>query len=76
MSLPIRLHVVSSILAITAQHARHVFVTIPPGAVIETGGDLAEPGLQSVIFGEQDLLVFTRDIRERTESAEKEISRQ
>jgi hypothetical protein len=72
MSVPIRLHVISPILAITEQHTRHLFVTIPPGAVIETQSDFAEPGLRSVLFGGQDLLAFTRDIRERTESADQE----
>jgi len=67
MPTAVRLHVTLPILAITAQLSKHNFVDIPAGSVIETSGDLSEPGLHPVTFEGQQLLVFTRDIAERTE---------
>ena len=66
MSLVVHLRVNSEILALAAQPAEHGFVTIPAGSMIDTSGDLAQPGLHHVFFRGQDLLAFTRDIRERT----------
>ena len=66
MATAVRLHVTSEILAVAAQAADHCFVTIPAGSMIDTSGDLAQPGLHHVFFRGQDLLAFTRDIRERT----------
>jgi hypothetical protein len=64
MQLIVLLRVQSEILAVTATEQR--FVTIPAGAVIETSGDLVEPGLHHITYDGQDLLAFARDIRERT----------
>ena len=67
MSAAVRLHVTSAILAVAAEHTRHRFVDIPAGSVIEMASvDFAEPGLRAVTFDGQELLAFTRDIRERT----------
>ena len=68
MSTAVRLHVRSPILAVTSEHTRHRFVDIPAGSMIELAFvDVSEPGLRAVIFDGQELLAFTRDIRERTE---------
>jgi hypothetical protein len=42
-------------------------VTIPVGAIIEMSADLDQPGLYSVIVGDEEFFAFTRDIEERTE---------
>jgi len=66
MTRVIQLRVKSSIVAVPpVQH--HGFVTIPAGSIIESLDDLVEPGLHRVRFNGKDLLVFTRDIFERTE---------
>jgi hypothetical protein len=67
MPTAVRLHVTLPILAITAQLSKYNFVEIPAGSVIDTSGDLSEPGLHPVTFEGQQLLLFTRDIAERTE---------
>ena len=67
MPTAIRLHVTLPILAITPQLSQYNFVEIPAGSVIDTSGDLSELGLHPVTFEGQQLLVFTRDIAERTE---------
>ena len=61
----IHLHVVTPVLAVDAKSSQ--FVTITPGSTIETTDDLAEPGLHEVRWYRQTLLVFTRDIQERTQ---------
>src|SRR5437879_5327047 len=43
------------------------FVTIPAGAIIEMSADLDQPGLYSIMLGDEELFAFTRDIKERTE---------
>jgi len=63
----VRLHVTLPILAITAQLTKQNFVDILAGSMIETSDDLSEPGLHPVTFEGQQILVFTRDIAERTE---------
>ena len=66
MPLAVLLRVKSSILAVPmARH--HGFVTIPVGSMIETADDLSHPGFRRVTFDDRELLVFARDIRERTE---------
>ena len=65
MAIPVRFHVTSEILAL-ATRSDHRFVTIPAGSMIDTSEDLAQPGLHHVFFHGQELLAFTRDIRERT----------
>jgi len=62
----VRLRVTSEILAVPAAY-HHGFVKIAAGSIIETAADLAEPGLHHVSFDGKDLLVFARDILERTE---------
>ena len=66
MQLVAHLRVKSEILAVTAT-ANHKFVTIPAGAMIEISDGLVEPGFIQLRFEGNDLLAFTRDIRERTE---------
>jgi hypothetical protein len=67
MPTAVRLHVILPILAITEHLTRHNFVDIPAGSVIETSGDLSDPGLHPVTFECQQLLTFARDIVERTQ---------
>ena len=55
--------VVSPILGIKARD----FVTIPRDAIIQTPPHADEPGLRPIVFGDQELLAFTRDIEERSE---------
>jgi hypothetical protein len=59
---------VSSFLAVRIAVEKERFVTVPVGAVIETTEDLQEQGLLIVTLNGEDLLVFHRDMRERTES--------
>jgi len=66
MAIAVHLRVTSEILAVATQPEDPCFVTIPAGSMIDTSGDLAGPGLHHVLFHGQDLLAFTRDIRERT----------
>jgi len=42
------------------------YVTIPETAMIETTDDLSEPGFRQVRYEGKRLLVFGRDIHERT----------
>jgi hypothetical protein len=62
--------IISPILGVHPVHRRGHLVNIPVGAVITTLADLREPGLVAVTFDGEDLLVFTRDIQERTERIE------
>lgn len=43
------------------------FVTIPAGSIIESSGDLLEPGLHAVTLDGQELFAFARDLEERTQ---------
>ena len=61
-----RLRVTTPFLSISAA-MKPRFVTIPAGSIINSVDDLNEPGLRGVRFDGQELLAFTRDIRERTE---------
>ena len=67
MALAMHLRVTSPLLAIPTA-SRHGFVTIPVGSIIEMCDVLAEPGFHPVKFNGQELLVFARDIRERTQT--------
>ena len=69
MSRIFQLRVTSSILAVT-KTTHNNFIRIPTGALIETSDDLAEPGLRHVTLDDKELLVYTRDIRERTQYIE------
>jgi len=62
----VRLRVTEPFLTVTPT-TNSSFVTLPQGTVIETSDDLARPGLHPIKLDDQDLLAFTRDIRERTE---------
>jgi hypothetical protein len=64
MTQGVHLHVVAPFLAVDAKSLE--FMTITPGSIIETTDDLTEPGLHRVRWYRQTLLVFTRDIQERT----------
>jgi hypothetical protein len=60
----VRFRVVSPIP--TTNKAR-AFVTLSVGSVIETSVSLNDPGLHSVMFGNEELFAFTRDSEERSE---------
>ena len=62
----VRLGVTDTIVAVSPVPAGSDFVTIPAGAVIETTDDMNTLGLHPVTCEGRELLVFTRDIRERT----------
>ena len=59
--------VVSPFLAVHLSAQKERFVTIPVGAVIETAFDLQEPGLVTATVNGDSLLIFLRDIMDRTE---------
>jgi hypothetical protein len=63
----VRRRVVSPFFAFKPAANSRAFVTIARGWIIETLGDLEEPGLQSIKVGDQELFAFTRDINERSE---------
>jgi hypothetical protein len=65
MSRVVRLQVLSPLLTVDAKKSE--FVMISAGSIIETIDGLTEPGFHRVRYRGQDLLAFTRDIRERTE---------
>jgi hypothetical protein len=65
MNQTIHLQVTSALLAVDA--GRSKFVVIPAGSIVNTSDDFPGPGFHSVVYNGQDLLAFTRDIRERTE---------
>jgi hypothetical protein len=62
----IRRRVTDAILAVSPVPASSHFETIPAGAEIETTDDMNTLGLHPVTYDGRELLVFTRDIRERT----------
>jgi hypothetical protein len=62
----VRLRVTDTIVAVSPVPASSDFVTIPAGAVIETTDNMNTLGLHPVTYEGRELLVFTRDIRERT----------
>ena len=64
MNQTIHLQVMSPLLALAATAD---YVTIPETAMIETTGNLAEPGFHKVRYEGESLLVFSRDIQERTQ---------
>ena len=62
----VRLRVTDPILAVSATPKNPPFVIIPVGTVLETTENLKNLGLHSVRFDGQEMLVFTKDIQERT----------
>jgi len=62
----VRLHVTDAIVAVSPVPATSDFVTIPAGAVIDTRDNMNILGLHPVTYDGRELMVFTRDIRERT----------
>ena len=64
-----RLRVTDTILAFLPVPPNPDFVEIPIGAVIETTDNFSKRGLHPVTYDGETLLVFTRDIRERTQRA-------
>lgn len=65
MNSPDLRRVVSDLIAVKPSTGR--FVRVLRESVIETPGTSAEPGLRRVLLNGQELLVFNRDIQERTE---------
>lgn len=66
MSNVVRLRVTDTIIAVSPIPANPDLVTIPAGAVLETTDNINNLGLHPVTYDGRKLLVFTRDIRERT----------
>jgi hypothetical protein len=62
----VRLRVTATILAVSPMPASSDLVMIPVGAVLATTDNINNPGLHAVTCNGRELLVFTRDIRERT----------
>jgi hypothetical protein len=65
MNQTIHLQVTSPFLAVDARRSK--FVVIPAGSIVNTSNDFPGPGFHPVKYDGQDLLAFTRDLRERTE---------
>jgi hypothetical protein len=65
MNQTIHLQVTSPLLAIDARGSK--FVVIPAGSIVNTSDHFPGPGFHPVMYDGQDLLAFTRDLRERTE---------
>jgi hypothetical protein len=63
----LHLRVVSPFLSIRQSNQRPAFFTVPKGAVVETTDDLDQAGLVPIEVGDQLLLAFRRDLRERAE---------
>ena len=61
----VRFQVLSPLMTVDAMKSE--FVMISAGSIIETTDDLTGPGFHRVRHHSQDLLAFTRDIRERTQ---------
>jgi hypothetical protein len=62
----VRLRVTDTILAVSPTPTNSALVMIPVGAVIQTSDNMNTLGLHPVNYDGRELLVFTRDIRERT----------
>jgi hypothetical protein len=63
----VRLRVKQAFIAVASDSHDHGFTTIPVGSTIQSADDFVIPGLRPVTFDGQDLLAFTKDIRECTE---------
>jgi hypothetical protein len=62
-----RYRVLSPLLTVRKYSETRGFFTVPAGAIVETAGELEPPGLIPIrVFG-QLLLVFSRDLSERTQ---------
>jgi hypothetical protein len=62
----VRLRVTATILAVSPMPASSDLVMIPVGAVLATTDNINNLGLHAVTYNGRELLMFTRDIRERT----------
>ena len=62
-----RFRVVSPLLAVHPPDRKGKFVTVPTGSIIETRDDIGSPGLIEIRLDDEQLLAFTRDIKERAE---------
>jgi hypothetical protein len=66
-----RFRVVSPFIAVQGPTNKERVFTVPVGAVIETSSpDLHEPGLVTVTWNGERLVVFRRDLREHAELIE------
>jgi hypothetical protein len=62
-----RYRVLSPLLTVRKYGEARGFFTVPPGAIVETAGDLQTAGLVPIrVFGEL-LLAFSRDLHERSQ---------
>lgn len=66
------MHLVKAALLTVTATSDHKFVTVPAGVKIECSDNLAEPGFVHITFDGTDLLAFTRDIHERTETVKRD----
>jgi hypothetical protein len=62
----VRLCVTDTILAVEDTPSGPDIITNPPGAMIETTDSIRNSGANPVTYEGRELLVFTRDIRDRT----------
>jgi hypothetical protein len=65
MNETVHLLVMSPLLTVDAKRSK--FVVIPAGSIVNTSDDFPGPGFHPVVYDGQNLLAFTRDLRERTE---------
>ena len=62
-----RYRVLSALLTVRNLHESRGFFTIPAGEVVETVGDLEGADMIPITFHGEMLLVFDRDLRERSQ---------
>jgi hypothetical protein len=62
----VRLCVTDTILAVEDTPSGPDIITIPPGAMIETTDSIRNSSANPVTYEGRELLVFTKDIRDRT----------
>lgn len=67
---PLHLRVTSPFLAVQANTNAGRFITLSPGAIIETRDSTEDPGLVSIKLDGRDLFAFARDLNERSEPIE------
>ena len=67
----LNLRVTSPSLAMSESSRRPAFITVPKGAVVETPGELHQPGLVMIKLADQPLLAFMRDLRENAEPVDR-----
>lgn len=64
---PVKYYKVVSPFVAVRQEEHQGFITVPEGAIIELAGDPSEQPLVPIRFDNQTLMVFTRDLNDRSE---------